>query len=153
MIYYCDSSAVVKIYLDEAGSQFMKNLCHKAPTGDLFINAIAGPEVWSALHRRFRSGDLTQEIFAQARTDFTEDFNETFNRLPIADEIISLAMQLIEKYPLRGYDSVQLATALQLQSILRAFDGEEVCFVGSDKILNHAAKNEGLTVTNPSEQA
>lgn len=61
-------------------------------------------------------------------------------------------MQLIEKYPLRGYDSVQLATALNLQSVLSMFDGEEVYFLGSDKVLNNAAKNEGLAVINPSEQ-
>jgi hypothetical protein len=53
----------------------------------------------------------------------------------------------------RGYDSVQLATALHLQNTLRAFNGREVAFVGADKILNGAAKNEGLTVINPNEQA
>lgn len=67
MIYYCDSSAVVKVYLAEAGSAYMKNLCRKATTGNIFINAIAGPEVLSAMHRRFRGGDLTPEIISQAR--------------------------------------------------------------------------------------
>ena len=76
MIYYCDSSAVVKIYLEEVGSLFMKNLCRKIPSGDIVINDIAGPEVLSALQRRFRSGDVSPEILSEARSDFKEDFDD-----------------------------------------------------------------------------
>ncbi|MGH7450142.1 MAG: type II toxin-antitoxin system VapC family toxin [bacterium] len=152
MIYYCDSSAVSKVYLDEAGSIFMRNIRRNSPRDDLFINDIAGPEVFSALHRRFRNGDLTQEVFSEARKDFRRDYMEFFHRVSLADSIIALAMELIEKHPLRGYDSVQLSSALNLQFTLRAFNGQEVHFVGSDKVLNNAAKNEGLTVINPSEQ-
>ncbi len=152
MIHYCDSSAVVKVYLEEAGSAFMKNLCRTTLVGNIFISAIAGPEVLSALHRRMRSGDLSSEIISQARKDFAEDFQDFYHRIPVSDAIITLAMQLIQKYPLRGYDSVQLATASYLQSTLRAFNGEEVRFLGADKVLNDAAQNEGLIVINPSEQ-
>jgi hypothetical protein len=152
MTYYCDSSAVVKVYLEEAGSTYMENLYDQAPIGNIFINAIAGPEVLSAMHRRFRSGDLSSEAISQARQDFMEDFQHFFNRIPVSDPIIALAMQLIERHPLRGYDSVQLATAIHLQSIFSAFDGEEVYFVGSDRVLNNAARSEGLTVINPAEQ-
>jgi len=45
MIYYCDSSAVVKIYLEEAGTAFMRNLRRNASIGDIIINVIGGPEV------------------------------------------------------------------------------------------------------------
>lgn len=47
---------------------------------------------------------------------------------------------------------MQLATALQLQSSLRASNGRNVTFLGSDKVLNSAATNEGLSVINPDEQ-
>jgi len=107
MIYYCDSSAVVKIYLEEAGTAFMRDLRRNASIGDIIINVIGGPEVMA---------------------------------------------QLIEKYPLRGYDSVQLATAVAFQNFLRASNGREVAFVGADKVLNDAARKEGLTVINLNEQ-
>ncbi len=153
MIYYCDSSAVVKIYIDETGSKYIRYLSHKAPIGDIFINTISGPEVLSALHRRFRSDDLAPGVFTQACTDFVEDFEKFYNRIPASDQIILLAMRVINKHPLRGSDSVQLATALHLQTILRAFNGQEVHFISSDKVLNIAARSEGLFVINPSEQA
>jgi predicted nucleic acid-binding protein len=152
MIYYCDSSALVKIYLEENGSRFMRNLRSHAAIGNILVNVIAGPEVLSALHRRTRTGDLTAEILAEARKNFGRDYLEFFSRHPVSDAIIQLAMQLIEKYPLRGYDSVQLATALNFQNALRMSNGREVVFLSSDKVLNNAARSEGLAVINPSEQ-
>ncbi len=152
MIYYCDSSAVVKIYLEETGTAFMRNLRRNAPIGDIVINVIGGPEVMAAMQRRLRTGDLTPDTLADASKDFSRDFGEFFGRIPVATPIINLAMQLIEKYPLRGYDSVQLATAVALQNFLRLSNGREIAFVGADKVLNDAARKEGLTVINPNEQ-
>ncbi len=152
MIYYCDSSAITKIYLEEAGSSFVREIRRNMPNDDVFVNDIAGPEVLSAMHRRFRTGDLTSEIISEARKNFKRDYQEYFHRISLLEPIIDLAMQLIEKHPLRGYDSVQLATALYFQKVLSAFNGREVTFLGSDKVLNNAAKSEGLTVINPSEQ-
>lgn len=152
MIYYCDSSALVKIYVEETGTAYMKNLRQQTDAGDAMITKIAGPEVLSALYRRLRIGDLTPEKVFVARQNFQGDFSGFFSRLAASDAIIDFAMQLIDKYPLRGYDSVQLATALQLQSSLRASNGRNVTFLGSDKVLNSAAANEGLAVINPDEQ-
>lgn len=88
MIYYCDSSAVSKIYLEEAGSIFMGNVRHNSPRNDLFINDIAGPEVFSALRRRFRNGDLPQEVFSEARKYFRRDYLDFFHRVSLSDSII-----------------------------------------------------------------
>jgi uncharacterized protein len=151
MIYYCDSSAITKVYLEETGSSFMREIRRNMPNNDIFVNDIAGPEVLSAMHRRFRTGDLTVEIISEARKNFKRDYQEYFHRISLLEPILDLAMQLIERHPLRGYDSVQLATALYFQNVLSAFNGREVTFLGSDKVLNNAAKNEGLTVINPSE--
>ena len=130
----------------------MRKIRRNIPSVDIFINEITGPEVLSALHRRFRNGDLPSEQFSEARNDFKTDYLNIFQGISVSEPIISVAMQLIEKYPLKGYDSVQLAIAIHFQTILRAFDGEEVHFVCSDRILNNAAQSEGLSVINPAEQ-
>jgi len=108
-----------------------------------------------SLGRRFYrlySGDVSPEILSEARSDFKEDFDDFFSRVSVSDPVIRLAMQFVEKYSLRGYDSVQLATAVALQNLLRLSNGREVAFVGADKVLNEAARKEGLTVINPNEQ-
>jgi hypothetical protein len=61
--------------------------------------------------------------------------------------------QLIQKYPLRGYDSIQLATAISCLNELQQLNGEFLYFVGADRALNQTAQSEGLTVINPSERA
>ena len=58
-------------------------------------------------------------------------------------------MAMAEKHRLRGYDAVQLAAALELNSIRLAMGGQTLVFVSADVNLNNSASAEGLTVDNP----
>lgn len=63
-------------------------------------------------------------------------------------------MSLIEAHILKGYDGVQLATAVELNNLILAI-GMPVArvpvltMVAADKQINTAAVAEGLTVGNP----
>lgn len=63
--------------------------------------------------------------------------------------MIEQASLLTEKHYLRGYDAVQLASALEVQKIRNSFGASSIIFVSADNALNQAAQNEGLTVDNP----
>lgn len=67
------------------------------------------------------------------------------------DSSALIKIYLIQKHPLRGYDAIQLATALSFFNELQQVDGEFLNFVSADKILNDAARGEGLTVINPAD--
>ncbi len=58
------------------------------------------------------------------------------------------AMNLAEGRALRGYDSVQLAAALEL-NVAFAVTGSAITMVSADEELNTAARAEGLVVENP----
>jgi hypothetical protein len=58
-------------------------------------------------------------------------------------------MGLAEKHGLRGYDSVQLAAALELQAARTLASLPSVTFVSADDKLNTAAVLEGLLVESP----
>ena len=62
--------------------------------------------------------------------------------------LISSAMDQAERHVLRGYDSVQLAAAIQVHSEFVAH-GAICTLVSADAELNAAALAEGLTVENP----
>ena len=109
--------------------------------------------MFAALHRRFRTGDLSEAGLQSACNIFREDFENFYVRRSATKAVVDHGMQLIQKYPLRGYDSIQLATAVSFVNALRQLNGEELYFVGADKNLNNAAANEGLTVINPAEQS
>jgi predicted nucleic acid-binding protein len=67
-----------------------------------------------------------------------------------SDTLFDVALALIDSYPLRGYDAVQLAGYLVLRSISGA---EEPTFVCADRVLISAARNEGCPVLDPSSSA
>jgi predicted nucleic acid-binding protein len=61
MIHYLDSSAIVKNYIDEPGSEWMRKMFKNSQRGAIFICEIAGAEVFAAFHIRFRAGDISQQ--------------------------------------------------------------------------------------------
>lgn len=84
---------------------------------------------------------------------FQDDFKKFYVSLPVTKTVVDAGMQLIQKYPLRGYDSIQLARAISLLNRLQQLNGEFLYFLSADRILNPTAQSEGLTVINPSERA
>jgi len=151
-MYYLDSSSLIKIYIDETGSEWMRAVRERAASDETLTCEISGAEVFAAFHRRFRAGDLTGEELQIACHLFKQDVDGFFTRLPVTKGIVDSSMTLIQKYPLRGYDAIQLTTALSFFNELSQVNGELLNFVSADKILNDAARSEGLTVINPSEQ-
>ena len=58
-------------------------------------------------------------------------------------------MDLAEARALRGYDAVQLATALELHRLRQEMSLPPLAFVSADGDLNEAAEAEGLLTDNP----
>ena len=151
MTYYLDSSAIAKIYIEEQGSEWVRRLRSRSSRGEVFLCELSGAEVFAALHRRRRAGNLSEEDLQSACNFFRRDFERFFTRLPVRKATVDRGMHLIQKYPLRGYDSIQLATAISFLNGLKSLNGEFLNFVSSDKVLNDAAQSEGLMVINPAE--
>ena len=59
------------------------------------------------------------------------------------------AALLAEKYFLRDYDAVQLATAVRIEVERKLVGAAALTFVSADEDLNKAARAEGLLVENP----
>lgn len=150
-MHYLDSSAVVKSYINEAGSAWMRSFRRRHQKGELIICEISGAEVFAALHRRSRTGDLSASDLQNACDLFQKDFDAFYTRLAVTKKTVDAGMRLIQKHPLREYDSIPFATAASFVEELRKLDGEILVFVGADKVLNTAASVESLTVINPSE--
>jgi predicted nucleic acid-binding protein len=148
-----DSSALVKIYIEETGSGWLHTVRDHSEMGDILTCEISGAEVFAAFHRRFRAGNLSKNELQNACDLFKHDFEEFFARLPVTKSVVDTGMHLIQKHPLRGYDSIQLATAILFLNELQQLNGEFLYFVGADRIINQAAQSEGLTVINPNERA
>jgi len=138
---YLDSSALVKLYIDEVGSDRVREIV-LAEENTIFISGITGAEVVAAFARRKRMKDIADEDYSKLLSDFLLDFENLFVKSKVTDPVVSLAMELANRRALRGYDAVQLASALVLNSEI--VNG--IVFISADLELNDTAKAENLVV-------
>lgn len=147
--YYFDSSALVKRYSVEIGSKFIIGLLRPSAKNRFYSSKITEVEVCAALARKQKGLKMSATDLTKALLRFRRNFAKIFNKPDVTDSIVSEAVRLTENYALRGYDALQLATALETNR-KRLSDGlSELIFVSADTELNNAAKAEGLTIENP----
>lgn len=146
-LLYLDTSALVKIYIDERGSERMNELASPDADHDLAICLVTQVEFHSAIRRRRRVGELGDEAVKQAAESFDSQFRAKFLRRPLNDWTLNLASELTSRHPLRAYDAVQLASCLALEMDT----GLSPTFVCADRRLLDAAEAEGLAVLDPEQ--
>lgn len=147
-ILFLDSSAVVKRYVAEPGSDWIADLVAPARENIAQISVISGAEVIAAFTRRRRTGSLTEDQATRAIAEFTDDWTNLYDLVKADRELINRAMILAQRHSLRGYDAVQLASALEVDALARQFQAS-FTFISADRELNAAAEMEKLQVENP----
>ncbi len=150
---FFDSSATVKNYIAETGSNWVKSIFINIPKTEIYMASITEVEVVAAFARRRKGMSLSLLDATTAIPQFKSDFSRDFNTIDITGKVVSRAVDLSDKHSLRGYDAVQLASALEIYLRLDAlgvdFNITPFTFVSADNELNTAALSEGLIVENP----
>jgi hypothetical protein len=148
-LYFFDSSALVKRYVNETGTVWVSSLLHPAADHRLYIARITGVEVVSSITRRESAGSLSRQDAATALTHFRHAFIHSYNLVEISGPLVSEAMSLAQTYTLRGYDAVQLAAVLELYHQRLSNGLPTPTLISADAALNMAAIAEGLAVDDP----
>ena len=143
--YYFDTSVLVKLYVREPGSDRMLGLIRDGEAQQLAILASSKAEFHSAVRRRERWRDLDGQDAADALETFNRHLETLFHRQDVSDPVINLASRLVERYPLRAYDAMQLAGFM----VFRTEVISPTVFAGSDKALLRTAGAEGLVCFDP----
>ena len=81
---------------------------------------------------------------------FEVDFAQGYRRLTLPTATLEQARNLARQYKLRGYDAIQLASALALADTLGHDNVEFIC---ADVELLTAARRQHLAVGNPQDMA
>jgi uncharacterized protein len=140
LILFCDTSALVKLYVQEDGTDTVTARADASET--LAVCRIAWVEAMSALARRAREQPTDATAIARARHRFAADW-PLYLTLEVTQELVVLAGDYAEAFALRAYDSVQLAAA---QTLHLEMPGE-VEFACFDSRLSKAARVLGIQVT------
>jgi uncharacterized protein len=144
-VYFLDSSALVKRYVTETGSSWVRSITDPVNHNDIFVAKIAGPETVSAFVRQAAPLPKLATVLA----NFQFDFQHQYQQVALTDVVVATAMHCAELYRLRGYDAVQLATAVELNAVRIAAGLPSLVFVSADQALNAAASSESLIVDDP----
>ena len=134
MTLYLDTSSLVKLYIAEPGSDAVRRLVKQATV--VATSGIAYPETRAALARRRRERALSLAAFTFATRAFEDDWSR-YLAVNVSASICREAGELAERYRLRGYDSVHLASYLE---VARRAGAAETRFSSFDQRLNRAAR-------------
>lgn len=139
MIFYLDTSAIAKRYVREPGSVQVRDLFRRRRT--VAVSRLAYAELAAAVARLSRVGALDDA----ARDLILGRLGRDFSALTVVEArraIVERVPSLVLRNPLRGFDALQLATALTLHE-----DAGAVDFWTADQRLAAAARAEGLRTT------
>lgn len=145
---YFDTSALVKRYIAEAGSDWIRAL-FDVQTPIVFTSRLTVIEGVCTFARRQREGMLSPRDHRQLLTIFDYDFAHRYNILDVETMVIDTARQMANRHPLRAYDAVQLATAWSLDRDLVSNGEAPLTFICADDRLLSVAQTEGLRTDNP----
>ena len=142
MSVFADSSALVKLYADEAGAGEVRALRAVA------VSQLCRVEVPAALWAKQRLGELDVVDVQVLTAEFEADFHGTdqsvprFSAVAASVEVLEDAARLCAVHGLRAYDAVQLACA----TAARAADPGVGTVAAFDRLLRQAAAAEGFTL-------
>ncbi|MDP3723086.1 MAG: type II toxin-antitoxin system VapC family toxin [Candidatus Omnitrophota bacterium] len=144
MWYFFDTSAFVKRYKPEVGSEIVQGVWGEAASM-VIVCAITLVETYAALYRHSRKGRLSPGELAKALDGVTADLESSrLHVLDVTSHHVARTRHLLAEHELTSHDAVILAAALDL----KAFDVIFVCADVRSGLLAAAAAS-GLSTLNP----
>lgn len=137
MITYIDTSTLLKLIVEEVGSDRAETLWRTADS--LASVTLIAVEARAALAAARRGHRLSPVQYSAARIGLDALLEQLFLVEPTR-ELVDAAGELAETESLRGYDAVHLAAALRIGATV---------FSSADTRLCDAAEGRGLHVANP----
>ncbi len=135
---YFDSSAMVKIYVQESGRATVLRLLRSY---EVVVSALLPVEIRGALRRRARENAFKTSRLPAALHQLSAD-REQWNLLAVSREILRRAEEIVATHAVRTLDAIHVASAKEFAERLQ----ERVSFISADHRQLEAAVAIGLIV-------
>lgn len=137
MITYVDTSTLIKLIIDEEGSDRAELIWQSA---DFIVSvSLVVVEARAALAAALRGKRLSADQLRAAKTELAA-FVDDLHLVEVTEELVESAAQLAETESLRGYDAVHLAAALFVGATILS---------SADRTLCLAAERQGMHIADP----
>ncbi len=143
--YYLEATAFAKLFVRGPGTDALIRLMESVEDNCKLISASTPLEVYAAIRRRERSGDLAPEDAASA-LDVLRLESARMVQEPLNPAILEAARQLLDRTALSWPEALQLGAALAARAM---FEGTEITFVSASKHLLEAAAADGFQTLDP----
>ena len=115
----------------------------------IHISLLTVAEIASALARRHREGSPSASERDRLFGAFLVDCAGSFLLLRVEENVIQRAVALMNRYPPRTADAIQVSTAVLLDQTLHRAQLGQVIVASADERVLQAASQEGLPIENP----
>lgn len=144
-IFYIDSSALVKRYRTETGTDILNSLFSGKADGEVFVTSqFTAVEIESVAARGLRGKVLNRTAHGVMLRAFAEDFGKAVV-YPVSAGLVAEAGLYARNHALKAADAIHLTTALRVKKATSI----QTVFVASDKELLGASMSEGFNILNP----
>lgn len=147
--YFLEATAFAKLFVQEPGTDALIRLMEAVEDNRKLISASAPLEVYAAIRRGERAGNISPED-ASAALDILRLEAARMVQQPLNPAVLEAARQLLDRTKLRWPDTLQLAAALVSREM---FQGTEIIFVSASPQLLEIAKTEGFHTLDPAKEA
>ncbi|MGA2386693.1 MAG: type II toxin-antitoxin system VapC family toxin [Candidatus Bathyarchaeia archaeon] len=140
--FYLDTSAMLKHYVTEPGTEIMDTIYDKAETGDLSITISLWNigEFLGALDQKRRRGWLSEKEFERLEKNFADELLKfirlkSIEIIPVQTQILTETWNVLMNYHLYEADALQIATCIE---------SKNDALISSDEKLVDASRKNGL---------
>ncbi|HUA92529.1 MAG TPA: type II toxin-antitoxin system VapC family toxin [Terracidiphilus sp.] len=146
--YFLEATAFVKLFVQEPGTDALIRRLEPVEDNRKLISAATPLEVYAAIRRRERVGDIAHADALTALEALRLESARTVQQ-PLNPAVLESARQLLDRTTLRWPQTLQLGAALTARDM---FKGTPIIFVSSSIQLLEAAAFEGMETVDPAKE-
>jgi uncharacterized protein len=143
--YFLEATAFARLFVREPGTDQLIHLLETVEDNRKLISAATPLEVYAAIRRRERSGQVSPQS-AAAALELLRVESARMVQQPLNPGVLETARQLLDRTTLRWPEALQLGSALTARDM---FPGTAIRFVTASPALLEAAQAEGLDPLDP----
>jgi predicted nucleic acid-binding protein len=143
--YFLETTAFAKLFVREAGTDALIRLLAPIEDNRKLISAATPLEVYAAIRRSERSGQIAPQA-AAAALEMLRLESARMVQQPLNPAVLEAARQLLDRTTLRWPEALQLGSVLAARDM---FPGTGIAFVSASAPLLEEAKSHGLQTICP----
>jgi predicted nucleic acid-binding protein len=147
--YFLEATAFVRLFVQVQGTDALIRLMESAEDNRKLISSSTPLEIYAAVKRRERQGDISAESSASALSVLRMESARMVQQ-PLNPAVLEAARQLLDRSGLRWTEALQLGAAIAAREM---FQGTEIVFLSTSQRMLDAASAEGFRVLDPTKDA